>query len=257
MSLPRGHRLPWSVGRRIVADILHFGQRVPRVTVERTVHIPDVAAARLVAQPRPGWYPVLLKGFSLAAMAVPELRRSLVGFPFASLHEHACTVAAVSAERQLSDGPAVLVFQVRRPEITPLLDIEAKFRKAKLAPVEELGEFRRILRLTRLPRPLRRLAWWLGLRVSARLREKYFGTFGATSANSAGGSIIAPISPLPVVWTFGPVEDDGSLVLRLTFDHLVLDGVAAARGLVETEAALHGPILEELRSLASPLRTAV
>lgn len=257
MSLPRGRTVAWTIGRRIVADILYFGRDVPRVTVERTIRIPEVAAARLSADPRPGWYPVLLKGFALAAMTVPDLRRSLSTVPYRRLYEHACTVAAISAERELADGPAVLVFQVRRPEITPLSVIDAKFRLAKLAPVSDLGEFRRMLRLARLPLPLRRLAWWLGLRVSPRWREKYFGTFGVTSSITAGGSIISPIAPLPVVWTFGPVDDDGSLLLRLTFDHRVLDGVAASRGLVAAEAAIRGPVLEELRSLARPLRAAV
>jgi hypothetical protein len=257
VSLPRGRSVPWSVGRRVVADILHFGRDIPRVTVERTVRIPEVAAARLAADPRPGWYPVLLKGFALAAMAVPDLRRSLFTFPHTRLHEHACTVAAVSAERDLPDGPAVLVFHVRQPEITPLTEIAAKFHRAKSAPVAGLGEYRRLIRLARLPRPLRRLAWWLALRVFPRWREKYCGTFGVTSSLSAGGSIITPIAPLSVLWTFGPVGEDGSVVLRVTFDHRVMDGVAASRGLVAAEAALRGPIREELRALARPLRAAV
>jgi hypothetical protein len=190
-------------------------------------------------------------------MTVPDLRRSLFTFPFTHLHEHACTVAAVSAERHLPDGPAVLVFHVRQPESTPLTGIDAKFRRAKTAPVEELGEFRRLLRLARLPLPLRRLAWWLALRVVPRWREKYCGTFGATSTVSAGGTLVNPIAPMSAVFTFGPVGDDGSVLLRLVFDHRVMDGVAAARGLVETEAALRGPVLAELRSIARPLRTAV
>lgn len=257
MPLPPGHSLPWSAGRRIVADILHFGMEMPRVTVERTVRLPEVAAARRAAVPRPGWYPVLLKSFALAAQAVPELRRSLSTFPSFRLYQHQCTVAAVTAERQLSDGPAVLIFHVRRPEIMPLVDIQARFEQAKDAPVESLGDFRRLLRINRLPLLLRRLVWWLGLRVNARWREKYFGTFGATSVVTAGATILTPIAPLPVVWTFGPVGDDGTILLRLTFDHRILDGVAAARGLVEVERALSGPILAELRTLARPMRTAV
>lgn len=257
MSLPRGYPLAWSVGRRIVADILHFGNGIPRVTVERTFRLPEVAAARRVAEPRPGWYPVLLKSFALAAMAVPELRRSLSTFPTVRLHQHACNVAALTAERQLPDGPAVLIFHIRCPEILPLPELQARFEQARSAPIQSMGDYRRLLRINRLPLPLRRLVWWIGLRFSARWREKYFGTFGATSVVSAGGSIITPIAPLPVIWTFGPVDDHGTVVVRLTFDHRVLDGVAAARGLVEAERALVGPILAELRSLARPLRTAV
>lgn len=257
MPLSPGRTLPFPRGRRLVADLLHFSRAIPHVTVERAVTVPEVAAARLAADPKPGWYPVLLKAFALAAARVPDLRRSLLTIPYHRLYEHAGSVATVTVERDLDGEPAVLLFNVRRPEATPLPEIDAKFRRAKTAPLWEVGEFRRMLRLGRLPAPLRRLAWWLGLRVSGAWREKYCGTFGATSTVAAGGTLVNPIGPLSSVFTFGPVGPDGSVLLRLVFDHRVMDGAPAARALVETEAALRGEVLAELRALAPARRAAV
>lgn len=257
MPLPSGRTIPLSTGRRLVCDIMHFSRAVPQVTVERVAHIPDVRSARESAHPRPGWYPILLKAYALASMRVPELRRSLLSWPYSRLYEHACTVASVAVERELEGEPAVLMFHVRAPESLSLPQIDARFRRMKTAPLHEIAEFRRLLLLARLPRPLRRFVWWLGLRTSGAWRQKYWGTFGSSSTLAGGATLISPLCPLTTVFTFGPVGSDGSVLLRLGFDHRVLDGMAAARGLAETEAALHGEILAELRSLAPPLRVAV
>lgn len=236
---------------------MHFSRSVPVVAVERTISIPEVAAARAGADPRPGWYPVLLKAFALAAAETPALRRSLLTFPYPRLYEHACSVAAVMVEREIGGEPTVLAYLIRRPEAMPLPEIDAQFRRAKTAPVEEVADFRRMLLHARLPRPMRRLVWWLGLRVSGPWRQKYWGTFAATSVVSAGATVLGAVAPNSVVFTFSPVAPDGSVVLRLWMDHRVLDGATAARGLVSTEAALRGPVRAELRALARPLRAAV
>lgn len=257
MPLPRGRTLALSRGRQIVADLMHFSRASAQVVVERTIRIPEVAAARAAGEPKPGWYPVLLKAFALAAVKVPDLRRSLLTFPASRLYEHACNVAAVAVEREVDGEPAVLNFHVRQPEAKSLTEIDARFRRAKTAPLGEVPEFRRILRLSRLPRPLRRLLWWIGLRVCGSWRQKFCGTFGTTSVATAGATSTMTLCPLSTVFTFGPVADDGSVLLRVAFDHRVMDGVAVARGLVETENALRGTVLAELRSLARPLRRAV
>lgn len=253
MPLPRGRTLRLSRGRKLVGDIMHFSRSVPQVTVERVISIPDVVAARDVASPKPGWYSVLLKGFALASMQIPDLRRSLLTFPTTRLYEHACTVASIAVERELDGEPAVLPVQIRRPESTPLVEIDARINRVKTAPLSEVAEFRRLMLQSRWPRPIRRLVWWAGLRASGDWRQKYWGTFGTSSVVTAGGTLHAPLCPLSVVFTFGPVSADGEVLLRLGFDHRVLDGAAAARGLVETEKALHSVVLPELRALCRPL----
>ena len=257
MPLPTGHSLGFSRGRRIVGDIMHFTRSVAQVSVERELCIPEVAAARLAADPKPGWYPVLLKAYAIAAAKVPELRRSLLTFPYTRLYQHGCSVAAVTFERELDGEPVVMTRLFRSPETTPLTEIDARMRWAKAAPLAEVPDFRRLLLQYRLPRPLRRLLMWLALRGNGSWRQKYAGTFGSSSVVSAGSCTLFALCPLTTMFTFTPIKPDGTLTLRLGFDHRVVDGGPTSRGLVETESALRGEIRAELRSLAAPLRRAV
>ena len=251
MSLPPGRFVPTPRGRRIVQDIMHFARSVPTVVVERRVQIPAVAAARAAAAPRPGWFAVFLKAVGLAAREVPDLRRSLMTVPWPRLYEHACSVAAVTVERELDGGPAVLIVQIRQPEDTPLTDIDAQLKKAKTAPVWDVAAYRRVLRLCRYPRPVRRLVWWLGLRASPGWRQKYFGTFTASSTVTSGAETAVALTPLTSYFTFGEVGADGGVTLRLMFDHRVTDAAPMSRALAAMERALNADILAELQALAT------
>lgn len=257
MPLPRGRTLPFTLGRRIVADIMHFSRPVAQVSVEREIRVPEVAAAREAANPRVGWYPILLKAYSLAAAKVPELRRSLLTVPYTRLYEHACSVAAVTVEREVGGEPVVLTVLLRSPESKPLTEIDARLRWAKTAPVGDVPDFRRTLLHHRFPRPARRLLMWLGLRASGSWRQRFAGTFGSSSVVTAGACTLFARCPLTTMFTFTPLRPDGTMTLRLGFDHRVVDGGPTCRGLVETEAALRGEILAELRALAPAPRLAV
>ena len=257
MPLPPGRTLSLSRGRRMVNDILYLTRDVPLVKVEREINISEVAAAREAAIPKPGWYPILLKSFALACMNLPELRRSLLKFPYARLYQHACTVAAVTVEREVDGEPAVLIFHVREPERKPLAQIHDRFQRVKTEPVENVPDFRRPLRLLRLPRPMRHAVLNLGMYWSGSWREKFGGTFAASSTVAAGATITLPCTPLSSIFTFDELKPDGRVTLHLAWDHRVFDGMTAARGLVETERMLRGPILAELLSLARPARLAV
>jgi hypothetical protein len=250
MPLPRGRVVPLLRQRSMVLDVLYWARDVHLIMVERTVSIPDVVAAREAASPKPGWYPVLIKSYALACMNQPELRRSLLTFPYWRIHEHACSVASITCERNVDGQPAVLLFQVREPERTPLIEIHDRFQRVKREPVEAIADFRRLLRMSRMPWPMRRLIGNAGLFWSGRWREKYAGTFTASSTLAGGAALTLPCTALSAAFTFDTVQPDGSLTLRLACDHRVMDGMTAARGLAETERMLHGPILDELRSLA-------
>ena len=251
MSLPRGRTVPLSRGRRFVLDVMHFAQGVPLVTVERDVDVSAVAAARSAAEPKPGWVPIFVKAFARAAVVVPDLRRSLLTVPWTRLHEHACSVACLTVEREVDGEQQVFVIQIRQPEDAPLADIAEQIRKAKTAPVREVAAFRRNLLLLGFPRPLRRLGWWLALRVFPRWRMKYIGTFVVSSVASLGAGTTAALTPLTTYFTFDPVRPDGTVRLRLMFDHRVTDAGPAARALAEMERALNSAILTELRGMVS------
>lgn len=252
MGSPRGRSLGLPRARRLVLDWLHFCRPVATIAVERVIHIPEVAAARLAADPRPGWFALLLKAYGLAAVAVPDLRRSLLTFPTTRLFEHACSTALVTVERELDGEPAVFTYPLKRPETKSLMQIDAELGRLKAAPLENVRAFRRALMLLRLPRPLRRAVLWLGLSVRGSWRQRHFGTFTASNVTPVGADILHGLSMLTSFLVPVTVEADGATTLRILVDHRVVDGAQAARGLVAMEAALRGPVLAELRALSQP-----
>jgi hypothetical protein len=194
--------------------------------------------------------PIFIKAFARAAVVVPELRRSFLTVPWTRLHEHACSVACLTVEREFDGEQQVFVIQIRQPEERPLVEIAEQIRKAKTDPLHEVAAFRQNLVLLRLPRPIRRLAWWLALRAVPRLRMKHIGTFVVSSVASVGANTTAALTPLTTYFTFDAVQPDGKVRLRLMFDHRVMDAGPAARALVEMERALNSAILTELRGMA-------
>jgi hypothetical protein len=121
-------------------------------------------------------------------------------------------------------------------------------RRFREQPIESIARFRRSLRISRLPRPLRRLVWWFGLRTSGSRRARHFGTF-AISASGRGGSLVSAISPLTSTLSYGSPAADGTVAVRVAFDARVLDGVLIGQALHHLECVLHCEILSELRYL--------
>src|SRR6266513_2502218 len=151
-----GRRLALSVPRRIICDLLAFAEAVPCVPVQRRMNVAGVAAAR-----------------ARVALAFPELRRAYLPFPRPCLYEHPHSIASIAVERQYEGENAIFWGHLRRPERQSLRELQTLLRRYKDEPIHNFGLFRRMLLVGRLPRPLRRLAWWLGLNVSGRKRAGY------------------------------------------------------------------------------------
>jgi hypothetical protein len=84
--------------------------------------------------------------------------------------------------------------------------------------------------------------------MSGLKRSKRFGTFGLSSYGALGAEQIHPISPLTTTLTYGPIDPvTGRVIVKLIYDHRVLDGAYVARRLRDVEDVLNGPILDELR----------
>jgi hypothetical protein len=222
---------------------------VPFIPVERRMDVAAVAEAREAAHPRPGWCTLFLKGFAIVAAQRPELRRAYFHYPWPHLYEHPCNIATVAIEREVADEQAVLFGQIRTPERQPIYEIEQHLRRYKDQPLESIGTYRRALRIAALPRPLRRLAWWHAYHTSGARRAKYMGTFGVSVVASLGGSLLFLRSPLSATLNYGTLEADGTMTVRLNFDHRVMDGGNAARALDELERVFHCEVLSELRYL--------
>jgi hypothetical protein len=247
MSRPVGPRLPLSLPRRFIGDLMHAARDVPLVVVQRRMRLAEVAAARSVAAPRPSWCALFLKAFAFVAAAQPTLRRSYQPWPRPHLYEHPENIASVCVEREYHDEPAVFIAHLRGPESRGLQEIEGRLKEHKDRPVEQIDSFRKILRTSRLPGPLRRLLWWYGLNASGYRRAKTLGTFGVSALAGQGADLLAWRSPLAVTLNYGVVGPDGGADVRMLFDHRVLDSAAAARALHDVERVLRCEILSELR----------
>jgi hypothetical protein len=249
MPQPAGASIALSPPRRIICDLLHFSRKVPTVPVQRRMQLAAVAAAREAAAPRPGWCAVFTKALALVAAGRPPLRRAYMAWPWPHLYEHPCNVATVAVERRYGDDDAVFFTHINEPDKLPLSNLDGRLRRAKEAPLEEHGAFRRALRIARLPRPLRRLLWWAGLNGPGRKRAHFFGTFSVTTYSGLGAASLHPLTVLTTTLNYGVVEPDGAVDVRLIYDHRVMDGGTVARALAEMERVLNHEILAELRRL--------
>lgn len=249
MSQPAGRTLPLSLPRRFVCDLMRHAHRVPTVPVQRRMRLAAVVEARAGAVPRPSWPVIFAKAFGIVAAARPELRRAYLSFPWRRVYEHPHSIASVAIERQWCGESAVLFAHLRAPELQSLLKLDRSLRRYRKAPLENVGLFRRISRVTRLPWPLRPLAWWATLNWSGFRRARQLGTFGVSVYSSLGAESLHPLSPLTTTLNYGVIHRSGAVSVRLIYDHRVLDGATVARALLELEEVLNGAIVAELRGL--------
>jgi hypothetical protein len=73
------------------------------------------------------------------------------------------------------------------------------------------------------------------------------GTFGVSAYAGLGAASLHPRGLLTSTLSYGVIEPDGSVPVRITYDHRTLDGGTVARALADMERALHHEILAELR----------
>jgi hypothetical protein len=248
MPRPAGRRLALSLPRRHICDLLHFARQVPSVPVQRRMRLGPLASARAAADPRPSWVALFTKAFGRVIEARPELRRSYLTFPWPHLYQHDTTVATVAVERRFGDEDAVVFVPLKRPEAMAPADIDDRLRQYKEAPPKSIGALRRWMLVGRLPRPLRRLLWWVGLNCLPSRRAQYFGTNGVTVYSGLGAASLHPLSVMTATLNYGVIEPDGTVDVRIIYDHRVLDGSAVARALADLERVLNEEIAAELRT---------
>jgi hypothetical protein len=100
------------------------------------------------------------------------------------------------------------------------------------------------------------LAWPASLAVftlnSSRQRGNYFGTFRLSVYSALNVDSLHPLSPLTTLLNYGFIQSNGQVNVRIMYDHRVMDGATVARAMGRLEEILNGPIVQELRSEASP-----
>ena len=254
MHESKGSSLPISGPRQFIIDLIHFARQVPSTPVARTVNISALTGPRLNHPVKPSWAVVFMKAFALVGADHPPLRRALLQFPWPRLYEHPWMNCALAIERSYQGEPVVFVGIFRAPEQQSIALLQDALTFYKHQPLENVGVYRQALRVSRAPLPVRRLLWWSTLNVSGMKRAKRFGTFGLTSYGALGAESLHPISPLTTTLTFGPISKSGDVIIKLIYDHRVLDGAYIARRLRDIETVLNGAILDELKA-GIPLTT--
>ena len=247
MREPKGVVSPLSVPRRLIADLLHFASRVPSIPLSRMMDVSPLLAARRAHPARPSWSVIFMKAYAKVAMEHPPLRRALLEWPLMRIYEHPQTNCSLAIERTFDGEEGVFFGMFRAPEGQTIGELQRSLIEFKTAPLNEIGFFRRMIRISRFPTPIRRFLWSVSLNASGRARAKRFGTFGVTTLGGRGVEQIHPLSPLTTTLTFGPIDAWGKVTVKIVYDHRVLDGAYVARRLVDLEQMLNGAILEELR----------
>jgi len=236
-----------SMPRRLIADIMHASMRVPFVSLRRPLNVHQLIEARaLIAQP-PGWAAIFVKAFSLVAKDQPVLRTLYAKWPRPSFYELPRSVAMIAIARVEDGEDCVLPQRIVAADALPLTEVDAQIRHAKDAPVGEVPAFRRVLLATRLPLPLRRLAWLIGLNFG-RQHANYFGSFVVTSVAAYGAGELHALSPGPFILSYGVVEQDQTIDVVLRWDHRITDAALIAKALTRLEQVLNSEIAAELRS---------
>jgi hypothetical protein len=235
-----------SMPRRLVADLMHASIRVPFVSLRRSLDIRQLLEARALAAEPPGWAAMFVKAFSLVAKEQPILRTLYAKWFRPSFYELPRSVAMIAIARVEDGEDCVLPQKVTAADELPLTEVDAQIRHAKDAPIAEVPAFRKVLRATRLPLPLRRLAWLLGLNFG-RQRANYFGSFVVTSVAAYGGGELHALSPGPFILSYGVVEPDQTIDVVIRWDHRITDAALIAKVLTRLEQVLNTEIAAELR----------
>ena len=186
-----------SMPRRFIIDLMQASMRVPFVSLSRTLDISQLVEARMQAAQRPGWAAIFVKAFALVAKDEPVLRTLYVKLPWPHFFELPRSVGMVAIARVEDGQDCILPEKVPAADERPLTEIDAQIRRAKDAPLMEIPCVSENMMATRLPLPLRRLSWLVGLNVG-RMYANNFGSFGVTSVAAYGPGELQALKSRPV-----------------------------------------------------------
>ena len=234
--------------RRVVIDLMRASRGIPFVAVRRTLNIARLASARSALSHRPAWAVIFAKGFAELARDEPRLRTVFLKWPWSRFYELPQTVATIVVAPDASpDG--VMLFPIKAPDVVSLMEADSSLRKAKSEPIESTPFFRKTLAVARLPLPLRRLAWAIGLNIG-RQRGNFFGTLLITSVAAFGGGEVEALGPGPFILSYDRVTDDGSIDVMVRWDHRITDAADIGMALSRLEQILNNLVADELLALA-------
>lgn len=228
---------------------MRFSIGIPRVTVQRQMNLAPLLQARAQQPRRPSWTALFLKGYGLLSQEVPELRRAYVKLPWPHFYEYPLSIASVAHEREHDGERIVLLGTIKGPERRAISELQALIETARTRPIATIKEFRRALKFAHLPGVVRWAIMWLGLNI-ARRRARHFGTFQFSVYSGLGAESLNPLTPLTTLLNYGPIAEDGTVTVRILYDHRVMDGANVARALERFEAILNGAVAAEVDAMS-------
>jgi len=246
----RGQVRKISTPRRFIVDLMRASAGVPFVSLSRPLNVRQLVEARAASARPPGWAAIFVKAFCLVAKDEPVLRTLYAKWPWPHFYELPRSIAMVAIARVEDGEDCVLPERLAKADELPLSEIDAQIRRAKDAPIEAIPAFRRILKATRLPMPLRRLLWAVALNIG-RLHANNFGSVTVTSVAAYGGGQLHAISPGPFVLSYGRLATDQTIDVVIRWDHRVCDAALIAKVLTRLEQVLNSEIAAELRKLGA------
>jgi hypothetical protein len=233
----------------MIVDLLYFAAGIPSVPVQRRMSLGPVVSARAACHDRPRWTAIFTKSYALVAREFPQLRRAYVKIPWPILYEYPTSNANIVIEREYNGDQILFSTLIKDPATRSLNEIGRLLEHVVTAPIDSIKDFRRAMRISALPRPLRRLLWWLGLNIG-RQRSNFFGTFAISVYSALNSESLHPLMPLTTVLNYGVISRDGDVTVRVVYDHRVMDGATVARALARLEEILNTSLVDELKSLA-------
>ncbi len=251
-----GRNVRMSLPRKWITDMLHCSRRVPVVGAERIIRVRAAADARKAAGLAIGWNTMIVKALGLVSLRLPEMRRAYLPFPWPRFYEAPYSVASIILDREYEGEHATFMAPVLYPERLSLPELQVKLDRLKTAPFHEIGAFRRLIRTTKWPLPIRRLLWAAGMYWSGLFRARTFGTFAVNSVAATRGRMLTMTTPITSCFYYGIVSRDGEMHTQIAFDHRVFDGYIAGRIGFEAEQVLNNEIAAELAAMGNTRRAA-
>lgn len=243
---PRRFLIPRS--RRLTCDVLHFHRHVPLCPHVRLISLGALDELRKPATGRISWAALFLKAYALMARDLPVFRQSWMRGLIPTIYEHPSSVGMLAVQREYRGEPWLFWGRIVAPENLPLPEIQKLIDRYQIAPVDQV--FKRFLWLSLFPTLIRRLFWWCNMQWFGPIRAKRIGTFFLSSLAGQGAEIPCPPSIQTGVLSYGPLDPQGQSRVTIAYDHRLMDGGMAAEALARLEAALRGPLTEELQQLA-------
>lgn len=234
----------------MVIDVLHYSRKIPSQALARDCRLGRLAGLRKAGGgPKVGWAALFVRAYALLSCRHAVLRQCYMPWPWPHLYEHPHPVGRMTVSRPYDGEDRVFFAHCDRPDLMTVGELQAWVDQVKSAPIESIDKFRQQVTFSKVPTPLRRLAWWVTLNLSGGTRAERCGTFALTTVGSAGGFSIHPPSITVMTFTFGPIDPAGDVRVTMVYDHRVIDGLAVADFLRELEEILEGPVADELAGL--------